>query len=139
MLTDRNVHAKAAFARRYVVAYAAAVPAGQGGLLVGARVPFAGLALRPFVKGWRVESVQAFCTARTVTASLDVLIGAVSVLVNALTPFAGSVVSVPVRADRATAKPTDQLNVRVTTDGTGTITDLWVAVTIRPFPLDGES
>lgn len=67
--------------------------------------------------------------------------GSISVLDSALTPTAG----VDKQATMATTftarfgQPTDVLVVLETTDGTGALTDAYLRVGVRPYPLNGEA
>lgn len=140
-VTDKKADQRAVFARAFLDFAKASVAINQAAALVGAAIPWQGIPL-PFqaIKGWLVENVQVFATAVAATASVDVLIGAVSVLTGAITPVAGTVVQGALAAVASRiGKPGDQLNCRVTTNGTGTITDLGVTVTIRPYPLNNEA
>jgi hypothetical protein len=71
-------------------------------------------------------NVQVYCTATAATASVDVREAGVSVLSAAATPSAGAVVT-PTISDSAIASGA-ALTVNVTTDGTGSITDLTVTM-----------
>jgi hypothetical protein len=73
-----------------------------------------------------LSEVQVYCTATAATASVDVKEAGVSVLLVAATPSAGAVVK-PTISDSAIASGA-AVTVHVTTDGTGTITDLTVTL-----------
>lgn len=96
---------------------------------------------------FRVERVDIFATAVTATITVDVQIGAVSVLTTALTPVANTVVSATAAnsgmvasvTTRTATADTDAINVRYTTNGTGAATKLIATVWIRPYPLNGEA
>lgn len=76
-----------------------------------------------------LESVQVYCTATAATASVDVKEGGTSVLSAAATPSAGAVVT-PTISDANIASGA-AVTVHVTTDGTGTITDLSVTLVFK--------
>ena len=77
-----------------------------------------------------LAEVQVYCTATVATASVDVLEAGVSVLSAAATPTAGTVVK-PTISDAAIASGA-AVTVAVTTNGTGTITDLTVTLRFKP-------
>ncbi len=113
-------------------------------MLFAAVVPYQGFpsGQPPYaVFGWQVDNVQVFCTAIAATSSVDVQIAGVSVLTGLITPVAATVVQGTLVATLATrrGKLTDTLQVKCTTNGTGTITNLMVTATLRPFPLDNEA
>jgi len=78
----------------------------------------------------RLVEVQVYCTATAATASVDVKEAGTTVLSAAATPVAGSVVK-PTISDAAIASGA-AITVHVTTNGTGSITDL--TVTLRFVP-----
>ena len=71
--------------------------------------------------------VQVYCTATAATATVDVKEAGTTVLTAVATPVAGAVVK-PAITDSAIASGA-AVTVHVTTNGTGTITDL--AITLR--------
>ena len=79
-----------------------------------------------------LEEVQVYCTACTATASVDVKESGVSMLSAAATPSVGSVVK-PTISDSALAA-TGSLTIHVTTDGTGTISNLTVTLLFKATP-----
>lgn len=159
-LFDKNIHQFAAFARKHYVCYKAAVPINQAAAQLLWVQPYAGLGhtgqggaqiltgtLTAALFGWQVDNVQCFCTATAATASVDVVQGlSGNVVAGPNAPVAGSVVQLTLgtlaaRRGRVIA-PTlsdGMFTVRATTNGTGTITNLLVTVTLRPFPLDNEA
>jgi len=76
-----------------------------------------------------VASVQVYCTAVAATASVEVKEAGTTILASAITPSAGAVVTGTV-SDAALASGA-ALTVHVTTNGTGTITDLSVTITCK--------
>lgn len=143
-MNDRNVHQFAAFARVHLHFYGAAVPINQANVIFGVIRPYRDFPVgKPgyAMYGWRIENAQVFCTAVVATATVGIDNELVTIF-SAVTPVAGTVVqatfSSAVLASR-TGKIGDRLNIRCTTNGTGTITNLLVAVTIRPFPLSNEA
>lgn len=146
-VNDRKIHWAAMLARDPIDLGISSIPVSQAAVLFAAVVPYQGLP-SPFpyaMKGWQVENVQVFCTAIVATAQIDVKAGpagsTTSVLTGLITPVAGSVVQGSLVATLASRRfnLTDQLEVRATTNGTGTLTNVTVTVTIRPFPLDNEA
>jgi phosphatidate phosphatase APP1 len=77
-----------------------------------------------------LAEVQVYCTATAATASVDVKEAGTTVLSAAATPTAGSVVK-PTISDAAIASGA-AVTVHVTTNGTGTITDLTVTLRFKP-------
>lgn len=106
--------------RQVVTAHCASVGSGASALKVYEyRVP----------EDLILEDVQVFCTAMVATASVDVHEAGVSVLSAAATPVAGSLVR-PGITDSAIALNAS-LTVHVTTGGSGSITNLSVAMVMR--------
>ena len=141
---ERTVESSALLLRRHYPFYVATVGINQAAVLFGAAIPHGSLALLDQINpgmGWIVEGVQAWARAIVATAQIDVQIGAVSVLTGLLTPGGpndaafGTLVAPALRRGTRTS----QLNMRVTTNGTGTLTDLTVTVVVRPIPAGGEA
>lgn len=108
------------------------VGVSQTGLLVGAITP--GYA-------FEVERIEVFCSSITATLTVDVQIGATSVLTAPITPVAATVVAgtlVTAKTGRRGSR-TATINVRYTDNASGAATNLAVRVWIRPFPLNGEA
>ena len=76
-----------------------------------------------------LEEVQVYCTATAATASVDVKEGGTSVLSAAATPTAGSVVKPTISDGDISAA--NNVTVTVTTNGTGSITDLSVTLLFK--------
>ncbi len=76
-----------------------------------------------------LEEVQVYCTATAATASVDVKEGGTSVLSAAATPTAGSVVKPTVSDGDISAD--NNVTVHVTTNATGSITDLAVTLLFK--------
>lgn len=76
-----------------------------------------------------LEEVQVYCTATASTASVEVKEGGTSVLSAAATPTAGSVMKPTVSDGEISAS--NSVTVHVTTDGTGSITDLTVTLLFK--------
>lgn len=146
-VTDRKMHWATLMARDPIDLGISSIPINQAAVLFAAAVPYQGIP-SPFpyaMKGWQIENVQVFCTAIVATAQIDVKAGVAgstaSVLTGLITPVAGTVVQGTLVASLAGRRfnLSDQLEVRATTNGTGTLTNVTVTVTIRPFPLDNEA
>lgn len=150
-IRDINVEAYEPFARRPHLFYVATVPISQAAVLFAQMVPYAYLlsgpapgvkqGLPPYATyGWVVEDVQigASASANPGSINVDVQINAVSVLTSlpAAQPswITGTLVAPALRR----GKVGDQLNLRVTTGGASTITDLQVQVALRAFPMGAE-
>lgn len=97
---------------------------------------------RPVFRG-EIVGVSAWSRAMAATASVDVRINEVSVLTGLITPTQG--VNPPARGVLVAARSArrfaagGRVQVYVTTNGTGTLTDLSVIVWVRPFPQSGET
>lgn len=76
-------------------------------------------------------SVRVYCTATAATASVDVKNQGTTVLTGVVTPVAGSDVAGTLTGGAAALTAADVLTVLVTTNGTGTITDLQVVLEIE--------
>lgn len=96
---------------------------------------------RPTFDG-EITGVAAWTRATAATAQVDVQINGVSVLTGLLTPATGDVVPAlgTLVAARATRrfKAGDRVQVKCTTNGTGTFTDLHTQISVRPYPANGE-
>lgn len=143
-VTDRKVDPYSLVARRHIEFPVAAVGINQAAVLFGAVIPYQGLpSVEPAyqINGWVVEGVQACARVAVSVGQIDVQIGAVSVLTGLLTPGGPNDVAFGTLVAPASrrGKIIDQLNMRVTTNGSGTFTDLVVVVTIRPFPGENEA
>lgn len=115
-----SLEASAARDRRMVATYRASVGASQTDVEIFRFDPPVDLTL---------EEVQVYCTATGATASVNVKEGGASVLSAAATPVAGAVVK-PAIADGQIAAAND-VTVHVTTNGTGSITNLTVTLLFK--------
>lgn len=109
--------------RRTVTAFCASVGAGQPGTQVFAYDPPADLIL---------EEVQVYCTAASASVSVDVKQGVTSMLSAPATPSSGSIVK-PAIAD-ASLSAANTLAVYVTTDGSGSASNLTVTMLLKAAP-----
>jgi hypothetical protein len=152
--TDKKVHFQALFVREPFGFSWSSIPISQAAVVFGAISPYrwAGAGVPPYaIRGFQVDDVQVFCTATAATASVDVqiarsiaagvLTGGATVLTGLITPVAGSIVGgvLVAPASRRAAALADVIAVLFTTNGTGTVTNALVTVTVRPFPLDNEA
>lgn len=145
MITKR-VHQYAAFARTLYVTPVATVGINLTNNLFARVFPLKNYPAGnpPYLPRWVVEAVQCWCLATVATATVFIRNTSGTDVVTGMTPVAGTVV-------QATGLPAnvanrqkmvggfDQMRVEITTNGTGTITNLMVTITVRPYPLDGES
>lgn len=150
-IIDKRVHRFAAFARKPIVLALASVPSNQANVGFLYMLPMQGFPAGqpPYaIYGYTVERVEVFCTAVTATSSVRVQIqgqGGPAVTTGNITPVAGTVVAgvlaIPGSTipGRGRMKFTDSLGFNCTTDGTGTITNLMVTITIRPIPMADEA
>jgi len=76
-----------------------------------------------------LQEVQVYCTATAATASVDVKENGTTVLSAPATPSAGSIVK-PTISD-SSISASNNITVHVTTDGTGSITDLTVTLVFK--------
>lgn len=131
-ITDIKVANNAALPLKTISLSPDAVPISQAAALFAAVTP-----------GFRFEitAVEVFCRATVATASVDVQINGTTVLTGLVTPVAGSLVAGTLVTTRATRRGTsaNPIQVKVTTNGTGTITGLMVNVTYRAYPSANEA
>lgn len=98
-------------------------------------------AQRPPFRG-EIVGVTAWSRAMAATATLDVRINEVSVLTALFSPTQG--VNPPARGTLVAARASrrflagGRVQLYITTNGTGTLTDLVVTVWVRPYPQAGE-
>lgn len=89
---------------------------------------------------FEVVRVEAYALTVTATISVDVHIGATTVLAGAITPVADTptagVMSTTLASRRGTS--TDILSLKYTSNGAGAATNAYVTVWVRPRPLNGE-
>lgn len=139
-VTDKKVHQFAAFAREPITYSDRASPINQAGAKVFSIKPYQGETFQYALRGWIIENVQVYCTATAATFAVDVQISGVTVLTGTITPVAATIVQ-GVLAALAARKglTTDSLDIVITSNGTGTATNLVVTITVRPFPLDNEA
>lgn len=141
-VTDKKAHRFALHAKHRIRCTAATVAINQAGVTYDACIPFpVGLKFPGQAAYLVIESVQVFCRATAATATVDIKKGATSVLTGGIVPVAATVVEGALVALLATKlfAPGDQLNLVITTNGTGTITDLAVHIVMRPYPMSEEA
>ena len=78
----------------------------------------------------QVVGINVYCTATAATASVDVQKNSVSILTGVVTPQAGVDVGATIDGTKNGLVASDVLTVNVTTNGTGTITNLAVVIEI---------
>jgi hypothetical protein len=127
-VTDRKVHREAKVALKHLV-----VPL----ITAVSQTAVKAFSFRPGY-GFKVEGVQTYCLNRAGTVTADVRIGTQSVLASAAAFAAGNRVDAALAAGAPTGSATAELNVHYTTDGTGALTNGFVVVTIRPYPVNGD-
>lgn len=100
---------------------------------IGTGLTDAELAEKAPSKDYIIEDVSVYCTATAATASVDAKVAGTTVLQSEVTPSANAVVEGNLVSDREARHGAagDAITVDVTTDGTGTITDLRVEVVYR--------
>jgi hypothetical protein len=130
-IQDRDIHADANIARVPLTFHKDDVAISQADVKVAS-----------FKPGYDFEivGVQHFAAGVAANASYMVKIGATNALDAAAVPVAATRGDATLHATRANRQGTeaDEINLHVTTDGTGTLTDLSVIVLIRPRGLRGE-
>ena len=130
-VTDRKVHPEARLAEKALVVSLVTATA-QGDVKA--------FSLRPGY-GFQVIGVQAYCRSEVGAVTADVKIGTTSVLSAAVAFVTATrvdgVLAASLAARRGTAA--GELNVHFTSDGTGALTNGFVVVTIRPYPLNQEA
>lgn len=131
-VTDKKMDVNANTAREQID-FSIITAVSQAGVLFGANTP-----------GYRfqVVKVAAFAVTVTATITVDVQIGGVSVLTGPITPVAGTEVAGTLTSTLANLRPSgtnNQLQVKLTTNGSGAATNLTVFVWIRPYPLNQDA
>jgi hypothetical protein len=129
-VTDRKVHKDAKVAVKTIV-----VPL----ITATGQADLKAFSTRPGF-GFEVVGVETFCSGKAGTVTANVKIGTASVLSGAASFTAGSRVSASLAASASARRgtSTSDLNVHYTTDGTGALTNGFVVVRIRPYPLNGD-
>ena len=129
-VVDKSIGPDAGVAREIVLLFVDDVPISQTGQIYDSAIP--GFA-------FYVEKIEHFAEAVTATATFQAFIGTTA-LVAASTPVADTLTQATITATEAQRKgtATDDLNIKVTTDGSGLLTGLKVRITIRPYPMGGE-
>lgn len=140
-VTDRKVHYAALHARQFIQYVNAAVPINQAGVRFLSVVPYQGVIPPYALYGYQVDNVQVWCTATAATVTVDAQINAVTILTGGIVPVAAAVTPGTLVAAVAgrRGRLIDPLAIVITSNGTGTIANLVVTVTFRPFPLDNEA
>lgn len=89
---------------------------------------------------FQICKVEVWALTVTATITVDVLIGAVSVLTGAVTPVAATVTQGTLSSALATVRGTaaEAINLAYTSNGSGAATNAIVTVWLRPVPLNGE-
>lgn len=130
-IQDRDVHQQANVAKEYITLGRGTVAANQADVKVDSFKP--GYA-------FEIVSVQEFGSAVTATATYDLKIGTTSALSGARTPVANTRGDATLSATAANKRGTaaQELNLHVTTNGTGAFSNLSVRVGIRPRGMRGE-
>jgi len=123
-ITDRNVDQGAAFAQHEVVLGARDIPISQADVLIDAFVP--GF---PF----EITSVQHFADAIVAAATYMVKVAAVDALAAETAPTAVTRGDATLHATLANRRggATDPINLHMTSDGSGLMTDLKVRVVFQ--------
>ncbi len=114
-----SVEATVSQDRRVLTVHRESVSAAQTNVLIYAFSPPVDVTL---------EEVQVFCRGVTATASVEVRADAVSLLSAPATPLANTIATPVLASNSVTAS--EELRVHVTTNGSGTITDLTVTLLI---------
>ncbi len=129
-VTDKSIDPASGVAREVVLIVGEDIPISQTAILFDSTVP--GF-------GFYVEKIEDFIQTLTAALTYQVFIGA-QALCAATAPTAVTRADVAITATVAQRKglKTDDLNIKVTTDGTGLGEGLKVRVHIRPYPMGGE-
>lgn len=141
-VTDKKAHRFALHIKRVIELRIPSGPISQAAVTWDALIPIqAALKAVGQAPYYLVEAVEVFTRAIVATAQVDVKIGATSVLTGLITPVAGTPTVGAVVAAIASRiiKAGDVLNGVLTTNGTGTLTDCVIRVTVRAFPASEEA
>lgn len=129
-VVDKSIGPDSGVAREIVLLFVDDVPISQTGQIYDAAVPG---------HAFYVEKIEHYVEALTAAVTFIAYIGTTA-LTGAETPVVETVTAGTITATVANRKgsATDNLNIKVTSDGSGVATGLKVRVTIRPFPMGGE-
>lgn len=127
---QKNVAADSELGRRTYTFHVEDVPSGEAGVTYDGVLPgFQGV----------VEDVQGHAEASSASADVDVQAGGTSVLDSLVNDPSGQFqATVDSDKDVRTFADDENLELVLTTDGTGSFTGLTVQVTVRPRPMGGE-
>lgn len=132
-ITTENISKRANFLTEIVSVQLGATAVSQTGTVVLSQtIPF------PF----QVISIEVYAMTYTATGSIDVAVGATSVLNAPITPIAATKVAGVLSATGANTRATaasNVLNVKYTTNGTGVIGGGTVTILIRPYGAKGDA
>lgn len=126
----QNVHYQSELGRRVYTFHVESVPTGESAVTYdGVKPGFHGV----------VEDVQGHAESSAASADVDVQSGGTTVLDAAVADPSG-LFQATVDGNKENRRFSDTENVELvlTTDGTGTLTGLTVQVTVRPAPMGGE-
>lgn len=127
---ERNVPVEAELARRVYTFHVESVPSGESGVTYdGVKPGFQGV----------IEDVQGHTEASTASADVDVQIAGTTAL-DSLVNDPSGLFQATVDSDKDNRTFADDENVELvlTTGGSGDFTGLTVQVTVRPRPMGGE-
>jgi hypothetical protein len=127
-VTDRKVHREAKVAVKHIV-----VPLTTATNQSNVKA----FSFRPGY-GFKIEGVQTYCLAKAGTVTADVRIGTTSVLASAASFTAATRADATLATNAPKGTPTSDINVHYTTDASGALTNGFVVVTIRPYPINGD-
>ncbi len=129
-VTDKSIDPASGVAREVVLIVGEDIPISQTATLFDSTVP--GF-------GFYVEKIEDFIQTLTAALTYQIFIGS-QALCAATAPTAVTRADVAITATKAQRKgsKTDNLNIKITTDGTGLGEGLKVRVHIRPYPMGGE-
>lgn len=131
MVTDKKMDVNGAASRHHIV-FPITTAVSQAGVLFGAWTPG---------QPGMITKVSVFATAVTATITVDVQIGGTTVLTGAITPVAGTETAGTLSSTLSALryKSTDQIQVKLTTNGSGAATNLVVRVQVRPYPCNQDA
>lgn len=140
--SDDKLHRFALVARRLITVYIPSLGTGVGNSIYAKVAPYQGIPVSQAIFGWEIVAAQ--CTCKAVTATAQVQVQGLQTgggLTNFISPVAAAVTNMPIVATPQQCRGgiNGDFAVRVLSDGTGTLTDCYVTVTVKPYPLLNEA
>lgn len=131
MITDKKMD-KNGMAARHVLNVPITTAINQSGLLV--------YGFTPGIQG-KIEKVTVFASSVTATITVDVQVSGTTALTGQITPVAGTETAGTLvsNIDTLIVTPSEQIQVKYTSNGTGAATNLVVSIVLRAYPTNQDA